>query len=202
MKLSSIFRYILSAVLVSFIMPVSVYCAMPASNYDTDSWVKLSISEQEKVLENLRFEMLHERNNNIQSVIDQLQSIRSVRTELSSNNLLGIPLKAGNLELKALFKKARGQILVCTAQKIEAVLDSYKLVAQIDPSNPAKVIATITDDDPQTPAEPVTAKIATSGKTARVTAGADWIEFTYEGNGSYTCRTNKVPVKITARFID
>lgn len=172
-------------------------------NFDRQSWSNLTAIEQQKVIENLKFDMLHERNDELQKNIDELISFnRSNRAQLTTANLLKIPLRTGKLEVKAFFKKAKGEIRVCTPTRIEAVLDTYRLVATADPANPGKVFATLTGDDPNIPAEPVVGTITTNGKTAKITAGSDWIELTYEGKNSYTCRTNKVPVKISAKFID
>lgn len=188
----------------AFAVVMTGTCTMAQSdfNYDQQSWSNLSTAEQEEVLANIKFEMLHERNDSLQQTLDELKSFRAVRTELSTNNMLKIPMRTGKLEVSALFKKARGEILVCTPTKIEAVLDTYRLVATADPQNPGKVLASFAGNDPNIPAEPVTGTIKSDGTTARITAGADWIELTWSGKNSYTCRTNKVPVKITARFID
>lgn len=171
-------------------------------DYDLATWLSLSAADQELVIENLRFEMLHERKAELQGKIDELTSYRAVKAQLTTDNLLKIPLRAGKLEVKALFKKARGEIRVCSKTKIEAVLDTYKLVVVVDPASPNKILASFAGDDPNLPAQPVAGTMVSNGKTARITAGADWVELTYEGNNSYTCRTNKVPVKISARFID
>ncbi|HAE38043.1 MAG TPA: hypothetical protein DCG57_05310 [Candidatus Riflebacteria bacterium] len=169
---------------------------------DQQNWNRLTTSEQEILLENLRFEMLHERKPDLQNTINELQSLRTERVALNSNNILKIPLRTGKLEVKALFKKARGEIICCTSEKVEAVLDTYRVTAVVDPNNPGKVLASFAGNDPNIPSAPISGSVKSDGKTARITAGADWIELTYTGNNSYSCRTNKVPVKITATFID
>ncbi|MFZ5953251.1 MAG: hypothetical protein ACOYXC_21280 [Candidatus Rifleibacteriota bacterium] len=188
----------LALVLFSFVS--GAFAQVP--DYDEAGWLELSAADQEKVIENLRFEMLHERKADLQNKIDELTSYRAVRTPLTSDNLLKIPLRAGKLEVKALFKKAKGEIRVCNKTRIEAVLDTYRLVAVVDPAKPDKILASFAGDDPNLPAQPVAGTVVSNGKTARITAGADWVELTYEGNNSYSCRTNKVPVKISAKFID
>lgn len=201
MKLTHLAKYFTLAAF-ALIFAGSTVFAQSNFNYDQDSWNNLSTVEQEKVLENIRFEMLHERNESLQNTLDQLKSYKAVRATLSSDNMLKIPLKTGKLELKAMFQKAKGEITVCRPDRIEAVLDSYRLVAFLDPKDPTKVLASVTGNDPSLPAAPVSGSIKSDGTTAKVTAGADWIEFTYTGNNSYVCRTNKVPVKISGKFVD
>ncbi|MEW6710275.1 MAG: hypothetical protein AB1403_10675 [Candidatus Riflebacteria bacterium] len=193
-------KKVICLALVLFSIAAGAFAQVP--DYDEAGWLALSAADQEKVIENLRFEMLHERKADLQSKIDELTSYRAARVALTADNLLKIPLRAGKLEVKALFKKAKGEIRVCTKTRIEAVLDTYRLVAVVDPAKPDKILASFAGDDPNLPAQPVAGTVVSNGKTARITAGADWVELTYEGNNSYSCRTNKVPVKISAKFID
>jgi len=201
MKLTGKIKLFLLSLLAVISTSTAVY-SKPLPDFDQQNWNRLTTSEQEKILENLRFDMLHERNLAIQNTIKELHSLRAVRTELNSNNILRIPLRTGKLEVKALFKKARGEIIYCNGEKLEAVLDTYRLIAIVDPNNPSKVLASFAGDNPNIPSEPISGSVKSDGKTARITVGADWIELTYVGKNSYSCRTNKVPVKITAKFID
>ncbi len=111
-------------------------------------------------------------------------------------------MRTGKLEISAMFQKVTGEITVCSDTRIEGVLDNYSMVATVDPADPTKVLASFGGNHPKIPTEPVTGSIESDGKTARITAGDNWFELTWSENNTYTCQTSKIPIKITARYID
>ncbi|HNV73003.1 MAG TPA: hypothetical protein PKO06_25060, partial [Candidatus Ozemobacteraceae bacterium] len=102
-----------------------------------------------------------------------------------------------------LFKKMRGAIIVCAPTRFEATLDTYRMVVVPHPTNPKKVLSSFSGDDPQVPQQPIGAVITTNGTTAKI-IGDDGttVEVTYNGGVSYTFVSNKLPVKVSAKYVD
>ena len=174
-----------------------------ASGQDlTSLWQNLDPAEREAALERARFDALHD---GAADYLSQIQMLKQTRAPgaLNSNNMLGIPLRVGTLELKALFKKMRGAIVVCTPTRFEATLDTYRMVVVPHPTDPKKVLSSFSGNDPQVPQQPIGAVITTNGTSAKI-AGDDGtiVEVTHTGNGSYKFHSNKLPVSVFAKYID
>ena len=161
----------------------------------------LSPAERETVAGQIRFEMLHESRADLASRLELLQAARAA-APLTRDNLLGIPLRIGTLELKVMFMKKRGAILRCDRQGVIATLDTYRVEAIPDLKNPGKVIAKFSGD-PTLPAQPIGGVIKTRGDVASI-IGDDGttLEVTWKTDGTYSFKTNKFPAAITGRYID
>lgn len=174
-----------------------------ASGQDLSAlWQNLSPAERETALERARFDALHD---GAADYLSQIQMLNQTRTPgaLNSNNMLGIPLRVGTLELKALFKKMRGAIVVCTPTRFEATLDTYRMVVIPHPTDPKKVLSSFSGNDPQVPQQPIGAVITTNGTSAKI-VGDDGtiVEVTHTGNGTYKFNSNKLPISVSAKYID
>lgn len=161
----------------------------------------LTQAERETLCDQIRFEMLHEGRSDLGSRLELLQAVKAAPA-LSRDNLLGIPLRVGTLELKALFTKKRGAILRCDKQGFIATLDTYRIETVPDPKKPGRVMASFSGD-PQVPAQPIGAVIKTQGDTASILGDdGSTVEVTYKADGTYSFKTNKLPVTVSARYID
>ncbi len=165
-------------------------------------WNSLTAAERQDALEKARFDALHEKNGGLWSELQTLNALRAPGN-LNTNNMLRIPLRKGVLELKALFKKMRGEITVCTPTRFEATLDTYRMVVIPHPTDPKKVLSSFSGNDPQVPQQPIGAVITSNGTTAKI-FGEDGttVEVTHTGNGTYKFVSNKLPVTVSARYID
>lgn len=165
-------------------------------------WDSLTAPERETALEKARFEALHEKRSGLLSELQTLNAVRAPGS-LTSDNMLRIPLRKGVLELKALFKKMRGEITVCAPTRFEATLDTYRMVVVPHPTDPKKVLSSFSGNDPQVPQQPIGAVITSNGTTAKI-FGEDGttVEVTHTGNGTYKFVSNKLPVTVSARYID
>ncbi|MFZ2957111.1 MAG: hypothetical protein WA705_09495 [Candidatus Ozemobacteraceae bacterium] len=145
---------------------------------------------------------------NLEGRTDLTESLSALRAPaatpiLSSENILRIPLRVGNLELSAMFIKKRGSIVRCDKTRFTATLDSITVDVVPDPKNSGKIIATFTGDNPQLPKNPVPGTVRSDGTHASIN-GEDGttVEVTYKGNGTYKFTSNKIPVSVSAKYID
>ncbi|NLI78940.1 MAG: hypothetical protein GX442_21175 [Candidatus Riflebacteria bacterium] len=153
----------------------------------------------------LRFSAMHQPAAGLRAPLEALGT--AARTgairggPLTTANMLKIPLRTGRLEVTWLFKKYRGEILVCTPQQFSAVLDQYSIDVVPDPAHPGKVLAKLMGD-PQAPASPVRATITSDGTTAQIVAeDGTTVTVVHVGKGVYKFSSSKLPVTLTGRFI-
>lgn len=160
----------------------------------------------------LRFAMVHQPSLDLATPLEALEGGRTSGSQvrptqprpgpLTTANLLKIPLRCGRLEVTWLFKKYRGEILICTPTHFAAVLDQYSIDVVPDPANPGKVLAKLLGD-PQAPADPVPAAIKSDGTTAQILADdGTTVTVVHTGHGVYKFSSSQLPVTLTARYID
>lgn len=158
------------------------------------------------LMERMRFGILQENREDLQPVLFDIQKTLATRPQLSTENMLNIPLRQGKLQLSFLFVKKSGSIIRCDKERFQATLDSATVDVIPDPKSPGKVIATFSGDDPTgnpLPKQPMGGIIASDGKIATIKADdGSYIKVEYTGNGTYKFSSNRLPVTVNAKYVD
>ncbi|RCK80831.1 MAG: hypothetical protein OZSIB_2719 [Candidatus Ozemobacter sibiricus] len=173
-----------------------------------ETGLDLSPDLRQRLLQRLRFAIAQDGRTDLLPLLARLETApsRPATAGLSTDHLLGIPMRPGKLELTALFQKRYGQILRIDRQAFHAVLDTYRLEVTPHPSGqPGRILATISggSSDDQLPQEPVAGTLTTDGTVADVVMDdGTTLKVTWLGNGKYIFQSSLLPVKVTARYID
>ncbi|MBF0546750.1 MAG: hypothetical protein HQM08_20050 [Candidatus Riflebacteria bacterium] len=165
----------------------------------------LSEETRKLMVEKIKFAIVQENRVDLQKVLPDWQKLERSNPQLSSDNLLGLPLRPGKLEVSVLFFKRSGSIIRCDKENFQAVLDTVGVDVKPEPGKPGRVIAKFSGSSSSgnIPQDPIKGTISTSGNIANITGDdGTWVKVEYRSDGSYKFSSNKLPAPAVARYVD
>lgn len=180
-----------------------------AQNVDYDELMALvpGIPQElrEKLLDKMRFAIVQENRQDLKPVMDGLVKAAPAKPQLSTDNMLKIPMRPGKLEISAMFIKKYGTIIQSDRSRFQATLDTINVDVVPDVNKPGRVLASFsgTTASGQLPQAPIGGSITSDGTTATIsTDDGRWIKIVVQSNGNYKISSDKLPVTATAKYCD